>query len=50
MVMHTKHVSELKVAVSFGNLTSGGRSALCADSQLPEKGPTDLDDAPAPVC
>ena len=28
---------------------SGVRSAMCAASQLPEKGPTDVDDAPAPA-
>ena len=28
---------------------SGVRSVLCAASQLPGKGPTDLDDAPAPA-
>ena len=27
---------------------SGVRSAMCATSQLPGKGPTDVDDAPAP--
>ena len=29
---------------------SGVRSAMCAASQLPGKGPTDVDDAPAPAC
>ena len=29
---------------------SGVRSAMCAASQLPGKGPTDEDDAPAPAC
>ena len=29
---------------------SGVRSALDAASQLPGKGPTDVDDAPAPAC
>ena len=29
---------------------SGVRSAMYAASQLPGKGPTDVDDAPAPVC
>ena len=29
---------------------SGVRSAMCAASQLPGKGPTDVDDALAPVC
>ena len=29
---------------------SGVRSALCAASQLPRKGHTDVDDAPAPAC
>ena len=28
---------------------SGVRSAMCAASQLPGKGPTDVDDAPAPA-
>ena len=28
---------------------SGVRSAMCAASQLPGKGPTDMDDAPAPT-
>ena len=28
---------------------SGVRSAMCAASQLPGKGPTDVDDAPAPT-
>ena len=28
---------------------SGVRSALCVASQLPGKGPTDVDDAPAPA-
>ena len=28
---------------------SGVRSTICAASQLPERGPTDVDDAPAPV-
>ena len=28
---------------------SGGRSAMHAASQLPVKGPTDVDDAPAPA-
>ena len=28
---------------------SGVRSALCAASQLPGKGPTDVDDVPAPA-
>ena len=26
------------------------RSALCAASQLPEEGPTDVEDDPAPAC
>ena len=26
------------------------RSALCAASQLPGEGPTDVEDAPAPAC
>ena len=26
------------------------RSAMCAASQLPRKGPIDVDDAPAPAC
>ena len=29
---------------------SGVRSAMRAASQLPGKGPTDVDDAPAPAC
>ena len=29
---------------------SGVRSAMHAASQLPGRGPTDVDDAPAPVC
>ena len=29
---------------------SGVRSAMCAASQLPGKGPTDVDDAPASAC
>ena len=29
---------------------SGVRSGMCAASQLPGRGPTDVDDAPAPVC
>ena len=29
---------------------SGVRSAMRAASQLPRKGPTDVDDAPAPAC
>ena len=29
---------------------SGVRSAMSAASQLPGKGPTDVDDAPAPAC
>ena len=29
---------------------SGMRSAMRAASQLPGKGPTDVDDAPAPAC
>ena len=29
---------------------SGVRSALSAASQLPGRGPTDVDDAPAPAC
>ena len=29
---------------------SGVRSAMCAASQLPGRGPTDVDDAPAPAC
>ena len=29
---------------------SGVRSAMCAASQLPGKGPTDVDDVPAPAC
>ena len=29
---------------------SGVRSAMRAESQLPRRGPTDEDDAPAPVC
>ena len=29
---------------------SGVRSAIHAASQLPERGPTDVDDAPAPAC
>ena len=29
---------------------SGVRSAMLAASQLPEKGPTDVDDASAPEC
>ena len=28
---------------------SGVRSAMCATSQLPGRGPTDVDDAPTPV-
>ena len=28
---------------------SGVRSAMCAASQLPGRGPTDVDDAPAPT-
>ena len=28
---------------------SGVRSAMCAASQLPGRGPTDVDDAPAPA-
>ena len=28
---------------------SGVRHAVCAASQLPERGPTDVDDAPAPA-
>ena len=28
---------------------SGVRSAICAASQSPKKGPTDVDDAPAPA-
>ena len=31
-------------------LRSGVRSAMPAASQLPGKGPTDVDDAPAPAC
>ena len=31
-------------------LRSGVRSAMRAASQLPGKGPTDVDDAPAPAC
>ena len=26
------------------------RSVMCAASQLPGRGPTDVDDAPAPAC
>ena len=29
---------------------SGVRSAMRAASQLPGRGPTDVDDAPAPIC
>ena len=29
---------------------SGVRSVMRAASQLPARGPTDVDDAPAPVC
>ena len=29
---------------------SGVRSAMRATSQLPGRGPTDVDDAPAPAC
>ena len=29
---------------------SGVRSAMLAASQIPGKGPTDVDDAPAPAC
>ena len=29
---------------------SGMRSAMSAANQLPERGPTDVDDAPAPAC
>ena len=32
------------------NWRSGVRSAMCAASQLPGKGPIDVDDAPAPAC
>ena len=28
----------------------GARSAMSAASQLPGRGPTDVDDAPAPAC
>ena len=31
-------------------MRSGVRSAMRAASQLPGKGPTDVDDAPAPAC
>ena len=31
------------------SIVSGVRSAMCAASQLPGKGPTDVDDAPAPA-
>ena len=31
-------------------LRSGVRSAMRAASQLPGRGPTDVDDAPAPAC
>ena len=33
-----------------GTWRSGMRSAMRAASQLPGKGPTDVDDAPAPAC
>ena len=32
------------------NWRSGVRSAMRAASQLPGRGPTDVDDAPAPAC
>ena len=32
-----------------GTWRSGVRSAMCAASQLPGKGPTDVDDAPPPA-
>ena len=41
---------------SLGQLTlkkgarSGVRSAMSAASQLPGRGPTDVDDTPAPAC
>ena len=36
--------------IKFALLRPKVRSALCAASQLPGEGPTDVEDAPAPAC
>ena len=42
--------SSLQLTLKKGAPGDQVRSALCAASQLPGKGPTDVDDVPAPAC
>ena len=47
--MHPKFAAIAVDAVVAYSCTTGVRSAIRAASQLPGKGPTDVDDAPAPA-